>query len=166
MVLQMQDRGDCRNHRPQARGFSLDASHRYQTDDSKVLVYGPSKTKGQAVPRHAAPLSNIALTHIVIPKLPLAIGHAALKSKWAEAEVEKKWKESTFAKSRERSAKRKALNDFERFKVMRLRKRVSLSPQEPHAVPTANATRDRCGMRRSGHWRRSRPLRNWSWRCL
>jgi large subunit ribosomal protein L14e len=90
-----------------------------------VLVDGPSKTKGKDVPRHAAPLSSIALTHIVIPKLPLAIGHAALKSKWAEAEVEKKWKESTFAKSREMSAKRRALNDFERFKVMRLRKRVS-----------------------------------------
>jgi large subunit ribosomal protein L14e len=79
------------------------------------------------VPRHSAPLSNIALTHIVIPKLPLAIGHGALKSKWEEAEVEKQWKESSFAKSREMIAKRRALNDFERFKVMRLRKRVSWS---------------------------------------
>jgi large subunit ribosomal protein L14e len=81
------------------------------------------------VPRHSAPLTSIALTHIVIPKLPLGIGHGALKSKWEEAGVEKSWKESSFAKSREMSAKRRALNDFERFKVMRLRKRVS-SPQQ------------------------------------
>ena len=39
--------------------------------------------------------------------------------------METKWKDSSFAKSRERSIRRKKLSDFERFKVMKLRKSVS-----------------------------------------
>lgn len=91
---------------------------------SQVLVDGPSEEEGAAVPRHAAGLSYMSLTGIVIPKLPRGIGHSGLKKKWDEHEVEKKWNESNFAKSRQRSIRRKQLSDFERFKVMRLRKQV------------------------------------------
>ena len=63
----------------------------------QVLVDGPSEKEEQAVPRHAAGLSYMSLTGIVIPKLPRAIGHSALKKKWEEHEVEKKWYESNFA---------------------------------------------------------------------
>lgn len=66
----------------------------------------------------------MSLTGIVIPKLPRGIGHSALKKKWDEHDVENKWNESSFAKSREKSLRRKQLNDFERFKVMKLRKQV------------------------------------------
>ena len=38
--------------------------------------------------------------------------------------MEKKWDESTWAKRRDQREKRKALTDFERFKVLRLRKQV------------------------------------------
>ena len=99
--------------------WRLDANSRPQ-----VLVDGPSEKEDQAVPRHAAGLSYMSLTGIVIPKLPRAIGHSALKKKWEEHEVEKKWYESNFAKSRERSIRRRQLSDFERFKAMRLRKQV------------------------------------------
>ena len=85
---------------------------------------GPSEKPEEAVPRHAANLSYMSLTGIVIPKLPRAIGTGGLKKAWADHEVEKKWKESSFAKSRAKSARRKQLSDFERFKVMRLRKQV------------------------------------------
>lgn len=88
------------------------------------MVDGPSDDKDKAVPRGSAPLSNLSLTNIVIPKLPRGIGHGPLKAKWAAAEVDKNWKDSSFAKSRVRSSKRRALTDFERFKVMRLRKQV------------------------------------------
>lgn len=43
---------------------------------------------------------------------------------WEKDEVQKKWDESTWAKRREQREKRKALTDFERFKVLRLRKQV------------------------------------------
>ena len=66
----------------------------------------------------------MSLTGIVIPNLPLGIGSGALKNKWEAYEVESKWNSSAFAQSREKSIKRKQLSDFERFKVMRLRKQV------------------------------------------
>jgi len=93
-------------------------------DHKRVLVDGPSEDESQVVPRHSAPLANLTLTSIVIDQLPRAIGNGPLKKKWQAAEVEKKWKESGFSKNRDRSNKRKSLNDFERFKVLRLRKQA------------------------------------------
>ena len=94
----------------------------------QVLIDGPSSGKENEVPRHAASLSYMSLTGIVIPKLPRGIGRAALKKKWDEYEVESKWNSTSFAKSRERSIRRRKLSDFERFKVMRLRKQVCRLP--------------------------------------
>ena len=90
---------------------------------AQVLVDGPSEKEDAKVPRHAASLSYMSLTGIVIP-ITRGCGPVVLKKKWDEAEVEKKWNSSAFAKSRERSIRRRQLSDFERFKVMRLRKQV------------------------------------------
>ncbi len=46
---------------------------------------------------------------------------------WEKNEVQKKWDESVWAKRREQREKRRGLTDFERFKVLRLRKQVGLS---------------------------------------
>jgi ribosomal protein L14E/L6E/L27E len=62
----------------------------------------------------------------VIDKLPRAAGTAAVKKQWEAQEIEKKFYSSDYAKKREQVTKRRNLNDFERFKVMRLRKQVSL----------------------------------------
>jgi hypothetical protein len=62
----------------------------------------------------------------VIDKLPRAAGTAAVKKQWEAQEIEKKFYNSDYAKKREQVTKRRNLNDFERFKVMRLRKQVSL----------------------------------------
>ena len=96
----------------------------YNTYWWQVLVEGPSSQKGKGVPRQSIPLAHVSLTPIVL-KIPRAIGSGSLVSKWKEAGIEKQWKESAFAQGRERSAKRRALTDFERFKVMRLKKQVS-----------------------------------------
>jgi len=45
---------------------------------------------------------------------------------WEKAEVEKKWEESAWAKRRAQREKRRNLTDFERFKVMMLKKQVCL----------------------------------------
>lgn len=91
----------------------------------QVLVDGPSDDESKAVPRHAAPLSHVSLLPIVMEKLPRGIGHGPLKKKWQEAEVESKFDGSNYAKARQQRQKRRQLNDFERFKVMRMRKAVS-----------------------------------------
>ncbi len=85
---------------------------------------GPASDPKRAVHRHAASLSDVALTSIIIPKLPRATGTAKVKKEWAKAEVEKKWSETAWAKKREQRERRRALTDFERFKVMILRKQV------------------------------------------
>ena len=62
-----------------------------------------------------------------------------MKGKWEAAEVQKKWEESAFAKSRAKSHKRRQLNDFERFKVMRLRKQVRFEEKKQLAKIKASA---------------------------
>jgi len=92
----------------------------------QVLVDGPSSKAESVVPRHAAALADLSLTPVILSKLPRAIGHGPLKAAWEKAGVEEVWDNSAWAKSRAQSAKRRQLTDFERFKVMRLRKQVSL----------------------------------------
>ncbi|KAJ9635379.1 hypothetical protein H2199_008382 [Coniosporium tulheliwenetii] len=82
----------------------------------KVLVDGPSETASKAVPRSGA-----------------------VKAAWEKAEVEGKWENSTWAKNRDRMAKRRQLNDFEKFKVMRLRKQARFEVQKSLAKVRASA---------------------------
>ena len=89
----------------------------------QALVDGPSSKEKAAVPRHAISLANVILTPIVLPKLPRAAGTGAVAKAW------EKWDQSTWAKKREQREKRRGLSDFERFKVMRLKKQVSDIPR-------------------------------------
>ena len=86
---------------------------------------GPSKEEGTSVPRQSVALNNLIVTPIIIPKLPRAAGRGAVAKQWEKAEVEKKWAESAWAKRREQRVKRRNLTDFDRFKVLRLKKQVS-----------------------------------------
>ncbi|MCJ1326539.1 hypothetical protein MMC10_003204 [Thelotrema lepadinum] len=91
-------------------------------DHKRALVDGPSEQN--SVPRHSAPLSHLSLTGIVLEKLPRAIGHGALSKRWEKDEVDSKWKDGVWSKRNAQREKRKNLTDFERFKVMRLRKQA------------------------------------------
>ena len=93
----------------------------------KVLIDGPAGEKKLGVPRQSAPLSALILTQIVIPKLPRGAGRGAVAKAWEKAEVQKKWTESAGAKRKAQQVKRRNLTDFERFKVLRLKKQVSTS---------------------------------------
>lgn len=90
----------------------------------KVLIDGPSGKEDSVVPRQAFPLSKISLTPLVIPKMPKAAGTGPVKKLWEKHEIDQKWEESSWAKKAGRQEKRKGLSDFERFKVMRLKKQV------------------------------------------
>ena len=59
--------------------------------------------------------------------MPKAAGTGAVAKLWEKEEIDKKWTESSWAKKREQQSRRKNLTDFERFKVMRLKKQVSTS---------------------------------------
>ena len=92
------------------------------------MIDGPSKKEGAAVPRQSVSLNNLIITPIVIPKLPRAAGRGPVARAWQKAEVEKKWDESAWAKRREQREKRRNLTDFDRFKVLRLKKQVCNGP--------------------------------------
>ena len=88
---------------------------------------GPSKKENATVPRQSVALNNLIVTPIVIAKLPRAAGRGAVARAWEKAEVESKWDESAWAKRREQREKRRNLSDFDRFKVLRLKKQVCVS---------------------------------------
>lgn len=90
----------------------------------QVLVDGPSTKEKAGVPRHSSSLANLIVTPIVIAKLPRAAGRAPVAKAWKDQNVDEKWDESAWAKRRDRREKRRALTDFERFKVLRLKKQV------------------------------------------
>lgn len=105
----------------------------------QILVDGPASEASQVVPRHSAPLSNISLTPQVLEKLPRAIGNGALRKVWEKAGVEAKFAESQLAKNRAQRERRRQLNDFERFKVMRLKKQVRFEQKKALAKIKASA---------------------------
>ena len=92
--------------------------------NQQVLIDGPSEKT--PVPRQEVALAKLSLTPIVIPKLPRGTGVGFVAKKWEEHKVQQKFDESAWAKKRAALHKRRALNDFERFKVMKLRKQVGL----------------------------------------
>ncbi|PHH83589.1 hypothetical protein CDD82_6617 [Ophiocordyceps australis] len=91
-------------------------------DHKRVLVDGPSSNPELAVPRQAVPLSKCLLSQFVIEGQLRGMRHAAVKKLWEKCEIDAKWKESSWAKKRDQLQRRKNLTDFDRFKVMRLKK--------------------------------------------
>lgn len=92
------------------------------TDSLKVLIDGPASDSKTAVPRTALPLQQCVLTPLVLEKLPRGSRTGTVKSAWEKAGIEAKWQESAWAKKVAQKERRRALTDFERFKVLRLRK--------------------------------------------
>ncbi|KIW24643.1 uncharacterized protein PV07_10347 [Cladophialophora immunda] len=108
-------------------------------DPGRILVDGPSTKDDAVVPRQAIATSTVSLTPWVIPGLPKAAGTGAVKKKWESYEVDKKWAESSWAKKREQQDRRRNLTDFERFKVMRLKKQARFEVLKAQAKVRAAA---------------------------
>ncbi|KAI4251786.1 MAG: hypothetical protein LQ352_004657 [Teloschistes flavicans] len=103
-------------------------------DHKRILVDGPSKKENAGVPRHAVALNNTIVTPIVIPQLPRAAGRGPVAKAWEKAEVESKWEQSAWAKRRDQREKRRALTDFERFKVVKLKKQARFEVRKSMAA--------------------------------
>ena len=88
------------------------------------MIDGPSSKEGAVVPRQPIHYDALTLTPIVIEKIPLRVGNGALKKLWEKQEIDQKFASSSYAKKREQQDRRKNLTDFERFKVLRLKKQV------------------------------------------
>ncbi|KAJ5612297.1 hypothetical protein N7510_005491 [Penicillium lagena] len=110
-------------------------------DHRRVLVDGPSGEEKKIVPRHVLPLAHATLTPFTIPQLPRAAGTGPVKKLWAKNEIDNKWAKSSFAQKTDRADRRKNLTDFERFKVLRLRKQARYEVQKSYAKVRAAAAK-------------------------
>ncbi|PSS22015.1 hypothetical protein M430DRAFT_65246 [Amorphotheca resinae ATCC 22711] len=108
-------------------------------DHKRVLVDGPATESKSAVPRQAIALAQLVLTPLVLSKLPRGARTGAVKAAWEKAGIEAKWQESSWAKKRAQKERRRALTDFERFKVMRLRKQARFEVRKSLAKIRASA---------------------------
>lgn len=90
-----------------------------------MLIDGPSKDATKAVSKQEIPLSEIQLTPLLLEKLPKGSGSGVVAKFWEKNEIDSKWDQTSWAKKSEQQKTRQNLSDFERFKVMRLKKRVS-----------------------------------------
>jgi large subunit ribosomal protein L14e len=61
----------------------------------------------------------------VIPKVPRGTGSAVIKKLCEKEDIHGKWQKTAWAKKLQARARRAALSDFDRFKLMKLKKQVS-----------------------------------------
>ncbi|KPI43266.1 60S ribosomal protein L14-B [Cyphellophora attinorum] len=108
-------------------------------DQHRVLVDGPSSNKEYAAPRQVLPISAVTLTKIVIDKQPRSVGTGALRKLWEAQNIDEKIADNTHAKKRVQQQKRSNLSDFERFKVMRLKKQARFEVKKAAAKIKASA---------------------------
>lgn len=103
----------------------------------QALIDGPS-SEGP-VPRQAIALAQLILTPLVVENLTRASRSGVVKAAWEKSGIDAKWAESAWAKKRSQRERRRALTDFERFKVMRLRKQARFEVRKSLATVKAAA---------------------------
>ncbi|CDR47768.1 CYFA0S37e00430g1_1 [Cyberlindnera fabianii] len=86
-------------------------------DHKRALVDGPTT----GVPRQSISLAHVVLTPLTF-SLPRGSRTATVAKKFTAAGVAEKWAESAWAKKIAQRETRRALSDFDRFKVMVLKK--------------------------------------------
>ncbi|KAF3768650.1 60S ribosomal protein L14-A-like protein [Cryphonectria parasitica EP155] len=108
-------------------------------DHKRALVDGPSSESALQVTRQMVSFSNVVLTDFVVAGLPRGARTPTVKKFWEKAEIDQKWKGSNWAKKRDQQAKRSTLTDFDRFKVLRLKKQRRFEERKALAKVKASA---------------------------
>jgi large subunit ribosomal protein L14e len=75
-----------------------------------------------SVPRRSFPLAHLNLTGIIISSLPRGARTGIVAKHWEKAGVTQKWSGSGMAQRISATGKRWQLNDFDRFKVLAMKK--------------------------------------------
>ncbi|KAI8322786.1 hypothetical protein GQ54DRAFT_303803 [Martensiomyces pterosporus] len=87
-------------------------------DHNRAVVDGPTTD----VARQIIAYKNVVLTDIVVKRLPRTIGSKALAKFLEKEQVVEAWQKTAWAQKLEARKRRAAMSDFDRFKVMRLKK--------------------------------------------
>merc|ERR1711865_372376 len=91
-------------------------------DHKRVVVDGPESVTG--VRRHMMPLKRLSLTDLSA-KMPRGAREKTLKKALVGGDVMKKWAATSWGKKLAATKTRKAMGDFDRFKLMVARKKRS-----------------------------------------
>ncbi|XP_074645593.1 large ribosomal subunit protein eL14-like [Tubulanus polymorphus] len=83
-------------------------------DQNRALVEGPFT----GIKRQSMNFKHLHLTSFTV-KIGPSARQKSLKKAWLAAEIDQKWKETTWAKKFELKKKRKTMTDFDRFKLMK-----------------------------------------------
>ncbi|KAL5521604.1 CIA1 [Sanghuangporus sanghuang] len=83
-------------------------------DHNRAIIDNPLA----GVPRQAFRYRHMILTPLTVPKLPRSAGSGVVKKRLEAGKTLEKWSNSPWAKRVHAVKKRRALNDFGRFKVM------------------------------------------------
>ncbi|KJR82776.1 large subunit ribosomal protein L14e [Sporothrix schenckii 1099-18] len=146
-IFQLRSRGDGR---PQGMGqeecqgaspaWGRVVARKIGWCESEALVDGPATDANPGgVARQSVALADVLLTAIVIEKLPRGARAGAVKAAWEKADVDGQWKASNWYKKRVQNERRKALTDFDRFKVLRLKKQRRFEERKALAKVKASA---------------------------
>ncbi|OBZ77532.1 60S ribosomal protein L14 [Grifola frondosa] len=87
-------------------------------DHNRAIIDGPTT----GVPRQSFPYRHLSLTPFVLKSLPRAAGSGVIRKQLEKEATVEKWQKSSWAQKRAAIAKRRSLNDFERFAVMLAKK--------------------------------------------
>eukprot|EP00927_Polykrikos_kofoidii_P072013 TRINITY_DN6818_c0_g2_i1.p2 TRINITY_DN6818_c0_g2~~TRINITY_DN6818_c0_g2_i1.p2 ORF type:complete len:133 (-),score=26.06 TRINITY_DN6818_c0_g2_i1:69-467(-) len=91
-------------------------------DQKRVIVDGPESLTG--VRRHMMPVKRLSLTDFKC-RIPRGGREKTLKKALAEAGIMTKWEETRWAKKLANQKTRKAMSDFDRFKLYQAKKKRS-----------------------------------------
>ncbi|KAJ2035360.1 hypothetical protein GGI08_008793, partial [Coemansia sp. S2] len=87
-------------------------------DHNRAVVDGPTTD----VKRQIIAYKNVVLTDIVVKGLPRTIGTKALAKFLEKEQVVEAWQKTAWAQKLEARKRRANMSDFDRFKLMRLKK--------------------------------------------
>ncbi|KAJ2634307.1 hypothetical protein GGF40_004289 [Coemansia sp. RSA 1286] len=87
-------------------------------DHNRAIVDGPTTN----VTRQVIAFKKVVLTDIVVKRLPRTIGSKALAKFLEKQQVVETWQKTAWAQKIVARERRAALSDFDRFKLMRLKK--------------------------------------------
>ncbi len=105
----------------------------------QALIDGTSSDPKLSVLRQEVSFSHCLLSPLVIEKLPRGARTGTVKKAWEKAKIDEQWKEGNWAKARLRTERRQQLTDFDRFKVLRLKKQRRFEERKALAKIKASA---------------------------
>jgi large subunit ribosomal protein L14e len=101
-------------------------------NDKRVLI------DGESIQRQVIPIRRLQLTKHIL-KVGRGVRTGKLKAVLAKEKVQEQFENSALGKGYARQARREQLNDFERYKVLAIRRKISkLSKARPNKKPAAS----------------------------